>query len=170
MSETNEKKSRGGPEGRSKARRKAAKCCRVRYVKRSIFVSVLGYFAKEAWKYFELGQEDDSLLSFKNLTELGIDFQSKPPSTYVSQAVGQDSAQSYEPLPHVQALTSGADTTVVLLNWSRLPNVKTLVSLLCGPSLDDIVAEVFVWNNNPNVTLSYEVSVGNIVLSNGVFS
>ncbi|KAL5495126.1 hypothetical protein ACEPAI_588 [Sanghuangporus weigelae] len=46
-----------------------------------------------------------------------------------------------------------ADTTAIILNWSRLQNVILISSILCGPWLDDVVAEVFIWNNNPNVTL-----------------
>lgn len=41
------------------------------------------------------------------------------------------------------------DTTAVILNWSRLPNVIRIVSLLCGPWLDDTIATVFIWNNSP---------------------
>lgn len=52
---------------------------------------------------------------------------------------------------------STPDTTVILLNWSRLSNIKLICSVLCGPLLNDIVAEIFVWNNNPNLSLSYEV-------------
>jgi hypothetical protein len=41
------------------------------------------------------------------------------------------------------------DTTAVILNWARLPNVLSLVALLCDPSLEDIIAEIVVWNNSP---------------------
>lgn len=42
-----------------------------------------------------------------------------------------------------------ADTTAVVLNWSRFPNVRLIASLLCGSWLDGVIAEVFIWNNNP---------------------
>lgn len=57
---------------------------------------------------------------------------------------------SYPTVPRRPAVT------VVLLNWSRLDNVIRIASLLCGESLQDTVAEVFVWNNSPQ-KLSYEV-------------
>lgn len=41
------------------------------------------------------------------------------------------------------------DTTAVILNWSRLPNVIQLAKVMCG-SLQDTLAEVFIWNNNPD--------------------
>jgi hypothetical protein len=41
------------------------------------------------------------------------------------------------------------DTTAIVLNWSRLTNVKNIASLLCHPTLDGIIAEVFIWNNSP---------------------
>ncbi|KAG6380951.1 hypothetical protein JVT61DRAFT_5344 [Boletus reticuloceps] len=41
------------------------------------------------------------------------------------------------------------DVTAVILNWSRLENVIRIASLLCGPWLDDTIAEVYVWNNSP---------------------
>ncbi|KAF8140517.1 hypothetical protein EV363DRAFT_1251147 [Boletus edulis] len=48
------------------------------------------------------------------------------------------------------------DVTAVILNWSRLENVIRIVSLLCGPWLDDTIAEVYVWNNSPK-NLSKEI-------------
>ena len=51
---------------------------------------------------------------------------------------------------------SKPDTTAVVLNWSRLPNVIRIASLLCENTLDDVIASVVVWNNNPKA-LTYEV-------------
>ena len=51
---------------------------------------------------------------------------------------------------------SKPDTTAVVLNWSRLPNVIRIASLLCENTLDDVIASVVVWNNNP-MALTYEV-------------
>ncbi|EGO27145.1 hypothetical protein SERLADRAFT_381423, partial [Serpula lacrymans var. lacrymans S7.9] len=39
------------------------------------------------------------------------------------------------------------DVTAVILNWSRLPNVIHIATLLCGSLLEDVIAEVFIWNN-----------------------
>jgi hypothetical protein len=48
-----------------------------------------------------------------------------------------------------------ADTTAVILNWSRFNNVLDIASLLCHPSLNNVIAQVFIWNNNPKpVSLS----------------
>ncbi|PCH34217.1 hypothetical protein WOLCODRAFT_135572 [Wolfiporia cocos MD-104 SS10] len=41
------------------------------------------------------------------------------------------------------------DTTAVLLNWARFPNVLLISSLFCGPWLDDTIAQVIIWNNSP---------------------
>ncbi|KAF9270703.1 hypothetical protein L218DRAFT_952786 [Marasmius fiardii PR-910] len=49
-----------------------------------------------------------------------------------------------------------ADVTAVILNWSRLPNVIRIVSLLCNPALDGILATIFIWNNNPATVLTQE--------------
>lgn len=56
-------------------------------------------------------------------------------------------------LPH------GPDVTVVLLNWSRLPNVILITSLMCSSELKDMVATILIWNNNPSYSISYQVSV-----------
>lgn len=52
------------------------------------------------------------------------------------------------------------DTTAVILNWSRLPNVVQLVKIMCS-SLQDTFAQIFVWNNNPQ-PLNFEVGLGNL--------
>lgn len=51
-----------------------------------------------------------------------------------------------------------ADTTVVILNWSRLENVIIIADQHCTSPLEDFVASIFIWNNNPNVSLTLEVS------------
>lgn len=48
------------------------------------------------------------------------------------------------------------DVTAIILNWSRLDNVIRIASLLCGPWLDDTIAQVYIWNNSPK-SLSKEV-------------
>ncbi|EIW63994.1 uncharacterized protein TRAVEDRAFT_157845 [Trametes versicolor FP-101664 SS1] len=62
---------------------------------------------------------------------------------------------SYERVSVVQNSTGPADTTAVILNWSRFPNVLLITSLLCGPWLDNTIAQVYIWNNH-HKPLSYE--------------
>ncbi|KAI0639935.1 hypothetical protein C8Q77DRAFT_1045439 [Trametes polyzona] len=62
---------------------------------------------------------------------------------------------SYERVSIVQNATNAPDTTAVLLNWSRFPNVLLITSLLCGPWLENTIAQVYIWNNSPR-KLSYE--------------
>lgn len=50
----------------------------------------------------------------------------------------------------------GPDTTIVLLNWSRLSNVVLQVSVYCSAQLADIVKHVLVWNNKPDLHLEHE--------------
>jgi hypothetical protein len=54
-------------------------------------------------------------------------------------------------------LPDGPDVTVVLLNWSRLPNVILIASVLCMPELENLIARIFIWNNNPSYKLSLHV-------------
>lgn len=56
------------------------------------------------------------------------------------------------------------DTTAVILNWARFPNVLLIASLLCGPWLEDTIAGVVIWNNSPRM-LTFEVSAFTLVLS-----
>jgi hypothetical protein len=44
---------------------------------------------------------------------------------------------------------STPDTTAIILNWSRLPNVVRIVNVLCDKSLENTIATVLVWNNSP---------------------
>ncbi|KAF9531946.1 hypothetical protein CPB83DRAFT_808097 [Crepidotus variabilis] len=52
------------------------------------------------------------------------------------------------------------NTTVVILNWSRLPNVNEIISQICTNLLDDTVHEIIIWNNNPQ-ELSFYLSFPN---------
>jgi hypothetical protein len=45
--------------------------------------------------------------------------------------------------------TPTPDTTAVILNWSRLPNVVRIANVLCDKSLENTIATVLVWNNSP---------------------
>jgi hypothetical protein len=48
------------------------------------------------------------------------------------------------------------NTTVVILNWSRIANVKQIVANVCDHLLDDTVANIIIWNNNPTA-LAFKV-------------
>ncbi|KAK0208913.1 hypothetical protein DFS33DRAFT_1306372 [Desarmillaria ectypa] len=68
------------------------------------------------------------------------------PVTYVKSGVNG----SFERVGFLDPDPNGhPDTTAVILNWSRFPNVIKIVSLLCGPSLENTIHTVFVWNNSP---------------------
>ncbi|KAI0363627.1 hypothetical protein BV20DRAFT_1031042 [Pilatotrama ljubarskyi] len=69
----------------------------------------------------------------------------KLPVTYRAEAT---ELQTYERVSVAQNVTRTADTTAVVLNWSRFPNVLLIASLLCGPWLDNTIAQVFIWNNH----------------------
>ena len=61
-------------------------------------------------------------------------------------------------IAHLPPPPAGAqpDTTAIVLNWSRLPNVQRIAATLCAPALAGIVAQVFIWNNSPT-RISYDV-------------
>ena len=46
-------------------------------------------------------------------------------------------------------LKTELNTTVVILNWSRIANVKYIISNVCDHLLDDTIANIIIWNNNP---------------------
>ena len=80
------------------------------------------------------------------------------PPTGVRSTYGYDRADEYAAIAtahHKQALP---DTTVVILNWSRLNNVILIASVLCSHWLEDLVAQIVVWNNNAETTLTHIVS------------
>lgn len=75
------------------------------------------------------------------------------PSTPIASYVSSDSSPcSWERIAPSRDLLSSRspDTTAVILNWSRLPNVKRIASLLCGSYLDGTIATVYIWNNSPH--------------------
>lgn len=54
------------------------------------------------------------------------------------------------------SLGAGAgDTTAIVLHWKRTDNVRVIVAKLCQYEFFD---SVFVWNNNPEIRLTREVS------------
>lgn len=66
------------------------------------------------------------------------------------------SVQSPDHLQFPNPLTP--DTTAIILNWSRLPNVIRIVSLICDNLLEDTIASVFIYNNSPQ-KLVHEVGL-----------
>lgn len=56
-----------------------------------------------------------------------------------------------------------SQVTVVLLNWKRLTNNVKIVSTLVG---SNDIAEIRIWNNNPEVKLTIEVCLLSGLLSN----
>lgn len=70
------------------------------------------------------------------------------PATYTNATL-EDAQYRRVPTPTITSSTGDADTTAVLLNWSRFRNVHDLVNLLCDSSLADVFSQVIVWNNNP---------------------
>ena len=83
-------------------------------------------------KFFRFLQQDQN-------THLSL----LPPS-YVS---GYD--LTLQRLPIRTPTTTAPDTTAVILNWSRLPNVVRIVDVLCDRLLENTFATVLVWNNSP---------------------
>jgi len=71
--------------------------------------------------------------------------------------LGTNRSSNLQRVSLVSAAQSYPDVTAVILNWSRLSNVVQIASLLCGPWLEDVVAEIVVWNNNPR-EISFQVS------------
>lgn len=51
-----------------------------------------------------------------------------------------------------------SDSTAIVLNWSRFPNVRRIASLLCSFELADIFDTIMIWNNSP-IQISYQVSL-----------
>ncbi|VDB87518.1 unnamed protein product [Peniophora sp. CBMAI 1063] len=49
----------------------------------------------------------------------------------------------------VHAANIPADTTAIVLNWSRFSNVRRIAKLLCAPELAGVFQTVLIWNNHP---------------------
>ena len=49
--------------------------------------------------------------------------------------------------------------SAIILNWSRFRNVVLIASGFCDPRLQDVIAEIVVWNNSPR-KITAEVSSG----------
>lgn len=68
----------------------------------------------------------------------------------------------YQDLDSVRTPWSGDEksgVSAIILNWSRFRNVVLIVSGFCDPRLQDVIAEIVVWNNSPR-KISAEVSSG----------
>ncbi|KII93672.1 hypothetical protein PLICRDRAFT_101656 [Plicaturopsis crispa FD-325 SS-3] len=68
------------------------------------------------------------------------------PATYTRSNVGHRRV-SFSPGSFDRP--ANPDTTAVVLNWSRLPNVVRIAAVLCDPLLTNPIGEVFIWNNSP---------------------
>ena len=80
------------------------------------------------------------------------------PATFRGSHIGVE----YQALDSVRTpWTSDArpGVSAIVLNWSRFRNVVSIVSGFCDPRLQDVIAEIVVWNNSPRKT-SAEVSSG----------
>lgn len=55
-----------------------------------------------------------------------------------------------------------ADITAVVLNWKRPANVVFIVDTLCASELSGTIAEVVVWNNNPEALLLEGVRLSSV--------
>lgn len=89
-----------------------------------------------------------------NIQPHHIETQRLPPSSYQPDA--RERFVNLSP-PLREGNVTTRNTVAVVLNWSRFPNVRRIVSLLCSPELDSYMKHVLVWNNNPK-PLSYSVS------------
>ncbi|KIJ66202.1 hypothetical protein HYDPIDRAFT_86812 [Hydnomerulius pinastri MD-312] len=87
------------------------------------------------------------------LSDLGLPERIFPPSFADTNSVASPGVRAS---PQSLTPSRNPDVTAIILNWSRLENVIRIASLLCGPWLDDTIAEVLIWNNSPQ-KLSKEI-------------
>ncbi|KAI9056995.1 hypothetical protein FKP32DRAFT_1661484 [Trametes sanguinea] len=110
---------------------------------------IVAYVARQLW-----GEPREEVpKSFYQPLLADIDF--VPRSLPVTFRANVTELESYERVSVVQDATDAPDTTAVIMNWSRFPNVMLITSLLCSPWLDNTIAQVFIWNNSPR-RLKYE--------------
>lgn len=114
---------------------------------------ILAYVVRLVWPE-QTGEETPASLYRPLLAD--IDF--VPRALPVTFRADVPELASYERVSVVQNSTGPADTTAVILHWSRFPNVLLITSLLCGPWLDNTIAQVYIWNNH-HKPLSYEVCI-----------
>ena len=84
------------------------------------------------------------------------------PSSLATFRGSHTGAVEYQALDPVRTPWSGDEefgVSAIILNWSRFRNVVSIVSGFCDPRLQDVIAEIVVWNNSPRKT-SAEVSSG----------
>ncbi|OSD06205.1 hypothetical protein PYCCODRAFT_1432018 [Trametes coccinea BRFM310] len=110
---------------------------------------IVAYVARQLW-----GEPREEVpKSFYQPLLADIDFVPRRlPVTFRSNVSELD---SYERVSVIQDAADAPDTTAVIMNWSRFPNVMLITSLLCSPWLDNTIAQVFIWNNSPR-RLKYE--------------
>lgn len=116
-----------------------------------LIVSAATSLVFEVWR----GRTADQSSAFHNPDDPG------DPSllaTYRGSPTGVD----YRALDSVQTPWGSdgkSEVSAIILNWSRFRNVVLIVSGLCDPRLQDVIAEIVVWNNSPR-KISAEVSSG----------
>lgn len=120
---------------------------------------VLAYLVREVTKRFS---SDDSQASKINpslysplLQDIGFRADASFPVSFTDNASAYDHFERVSIVPNTST-TGRPDTTAVLLNWARFPNVLLITSMMCSPELGSIIAQVLIWNNTPR-PLSYEV-------------
>lgn len=89
------------------------------------------------------------------LQDIGFGADANFPVTYIANATSVDQhAERIDSVP--STVHKRPDTTAVILNWARFPNVLLITSMMCSPGLDGIIAQVLIWNNTP-MPLTYDV-------------
>ena len=125
---------------------------------------ILAFFAREITKRFSSDEpahtKNPSLYS-PLLQDIGFRADAIYPEAFT---VDSPAFKDFERVPAIRAASTGRpDTTAVVLNWARFPNVLLITSMLCSPELEDIIAQVLIWNNYPR-PLSYEVCQGPVTI------
>jgi len=70
------------------------------------------------------------------------------------------SPEEVDPLANVFPTEGDGMATAILLNWSRLENLKIIVKHLCRYSM---FKEIIIWNNNVQVHLTDQVRENSVL-------
>lgn len=98
---------------------------------------------------------------FKTLLQAGIDVE-RPAAPFAEPSkmvTGNPKMPAAADLPSVKQ----AKITAVVLNWKRTDNLVVILAHLCSFT-DSIFSSVYVWNNNPDIHLTHEVSSYGLIL------
>ena len=116
-----------------------------------LIVSAATSLVFEAWR----GRSTNQSSTFHSSDDPG---DHSPLVTHRGSHIGID----HRVLDSVRTPSSGdgqSRVSAIVLNWSRFRNVVLIVSGLCDPRLQDVIAEIVVWNNSPR-KIPHEVSNG----------